>query len=257
MPLDYVSLTEISGDDVTREQVDRLARRYHWAGDYCEGKDVLEAACGAGQGVGYLLAKARTFVAGDYSEKLLEIARSHYGERVEFRRFDAQDMPFSDDSFDVVLLFEALYYIPDLTRFFSECRRVLRPGGMLLLATANKDLFDFNPSPHSHRYLGVAELHQELGSLGFEVTCFGDTPVQSVSTRQRVLRPVKAVASRLGLIPDSMAAKKLLKRFVFGNLVPMPPEITDETAVRVPPAPLAPGVADRDHKVIYCAALLT
>ncbi len=51
---DYVSVTEIAGDDVTQEQIDRLCNRYYWAGQYCAGKDVVETACGSGQGLGYL-----------------------------------------------------------------------------------------------------------------------------------------------------------------------------------------------------------
>ena len=253
---DFVALTEISGDEVTTEQVGRLARRYYWAGDFCVGKDVLEAACGAGQGVGYLASRAQSLTAGDYSNSLLEIARAHYGPRLQFRQFDAQEIPFLDQSFDVVILFEALYYLPNAELFFMECRRVLRPGGMLLIATANKDLFDFNPSPRSYRYLGVAELHRELAATGFDVKCFGDTPLSSVSVRQRLLRPIKAVAARCGLIPESMAAKKLLKRFVFGGLVAMPAEITEGTAPKRAPKALEAGIPDRAHKVIFCAATL-
>ena len=51
---DYISVTEIAGDDVTQEQVDRLCNRYYWAASYCQDKDVVEAACGSGQGLGYL-----------------------------------------------------------------------------------------------------------------------------------------------------------------------------------------------------------
>lgn len=254
MPTDFFDLTEIAGDEVSSEQVERICRRYYWAGDFCRGKDVLEVACGTGQGVGYLGGLARSIVAGDYSERILEVARRHYGGRYEFRQFDAQSLPFGDAAFDVVLIFEALYYVPDASRFFHEARRVLRPGGTLLVATANKDLFDFNPSPHSTRYLGVRELGEELGALGFEVRCFGDTAVEAVSARQRVLRPIKALAARLGLIPRSMQAKKLLKRLVFGRLVTMPPEITEGMAPRVPPTPLAPAEPDRRFKVLLCAA---
>ena len=254
VPTDFVPLTEVSGDDVTTEQVQRMARRYYWAGDYCTGRDVLEVACGPGQGVGYISSVARSVKAGDYSESLLGVARRHYGDRFEFLRFDAQQLPFPAGSFDVVIMFEALYYIPDLHRFFHECKRVLRPGGTLLIATANKDLFDFQPSPHSYRYLGVVELHSELIAYGFDVRCFGDTPVGSIGGRQRVLRPIKALAARLGLIPRSMNAKKLLKRWVFGGLITMPPEVTSETAAKVPPTSLDPLAPDRVHKVIFCAA---
>ena len=43
---DYLSVTEISGDEVTKEQIDRLCNRYYWAGRYCKGRDVVEVACG-------------------------------------------------------------------------------------------------------------------------------------------------------------------------------------------------------------------
>ena len=256
MTTDFLSVTEVAGDDATTEQVERHARRYYWAGEYCRGKDVLEVACGTGQGVGYLASLARSIVAGDYSKRLLEIARQHYGGRFEFREFDAHHMPFADAAFDAVLIFEALYYIADAERFFAECRRVLRPGGVLLVASANKDLFDFNPSPQSTRYFGVAELSEALNRHGFTPTFFGDTPVGEVSVRQKILRPIKAAAARLGLIPKTMAGKKLLKRLVFGHLVKMPAEILADTATRVPPTPLTSGRPDRDHKVIFCAATL-
>jgi SAM-dependent methyltransferase len=252
----FTSITELAGDAVTSEQVDRICRRYYWAGQYCRGKDVLEVACGTGQGIGYLSRLARSIEAGDYSEPILQIARKHYGARFAFRQFDAQAMPFEARRFDVIIIFEALYYIPDVAKFFAECARVLRPGGTLLVATANKDLFDFNPSPHSFRYLGVAELSHELGQLGFSPTFFGDTPVGSVSLRQRVLRPVKKAAVAMGFMPRTNDGKKLLKRLVFGKLVPMPAEIGDQTGAHVAPAPLPPGQPDRDHKVIFCAARL-
>lgn len=257
MATDYVALTEIAGDEVSAEQVERIARRYYWAASYSAGKDVLEAACGTGQGLGLLSSVAHSLTAGDYSEAILDVARRHYDKRVSLRRFDAQDMPFADGAFDVVILFEALYYLADVDRFFKECRRVLRPGGHLLIASANKDLFDFTPSAHTHRYLGVVELESELAALGFDVACFGDTPIGSVSRRQRLLRPVKMAASRLGLIPESMKAKKLLKRFVFGGLVTMPAEIDATTAPAVPPVRLASNAPDTAHKVIFCAARRT
>jgi len=88
MGKDYVSVTEIAGDEVTQEQVDRLCNRYYWVGQYCSGKDVVEAACGSGQGVGYLAGIARSLEAGDYSDELLPIARQHYGKRIALRQIN-------------------------------------------------------------------------------------------------------------------------------------------------------------------------
>jgi len=109
---DYISVTEVAGDEVTQEQIDRLCNRYYWAGQYCTSKDVVEAACGTGQGSGYLAGIARSLEAGDFSEEILSVARRHYGKRIQLRRFDAQEMPFEDKSKDVIILFEAIYYIP-------------------------------------------------------------------------------------------------------------------------------------------------
>ena len=226
MAKDYVSVTEIAGDEVTQEQIDRLCNRYYWAGEYCADKDVVEAACGSGQGLGYLSGIARSLEAGDYSDEILAIARRHYEKRINLRQFDGQDMPFADNSKDVIILFEAIYYIPDAELFVRECGRVLRPdGGKVLIATANKDLYDFNPSPHTYKYYGVVELNELFTRHGFKADFFGYMAVGDVSMRQRVLRPVKKLAVTLGIMPKTTGGKKWLKRIVFGGLVEMPVEI--------------------------------
>jgi len=256
MTSDFTDVTELAGEPVSQEQVQRLCNRYYWAARYCAEKTVLEVACGAGQGLGYLAGVAKSITAGDYSDQVLAIARRHYDGRLPLERFDAQNLPFPDRSFDVVILFEAIYYLPAPERFVQECRRVLRPLGRLLIVTANKDLYDFNPSPHSRRYFGVPELNRLLSEQGFNAEFFGDTPVDRITWRQRLLRPVKLLAVRGGLMPKTMMGKALLKRLVFGRLVSMPAEIRDGLAEIQAPTHLTGDAADRRHKVIYCAATL-
>ena len=284
MDNDYISVTEIAGDEVTQEQIDRMCNRYYWAGQHCAGKDVVEVACGTGQGLGYLAGISSSLEAGDYSDEILSIAREHYGERIALKQFDAQDMQFADGSKDVIILFEAIYYIPDAEKFVSECKRVLRPGYKVLIATANKDLYDFNPSPHSYRYYGVVELQDLFARHGFKTEFFGDTPVGNVSMRQMVLRPIKKLVVVLGIMPKSMAGKKFLKKIMFGNLVRMPAEIgpqidgdlkskkddpqiiqieqkkEDEPVLYrgryVEPDKISSEGANTSHKVIYCVATL-
>jgi ubiquinone/menaquinone biosynthesis C-methylase UbiE len=55
-------------------------------------------------------------------------------ERVDTRESDAEELPFEDDSFDLVLGHAILHHIPHLDRAFSEFLRVLRPGGQLVFA---------------------------------------------------------------------------------------------------------------------------
>lgn len=253
---DFLDVTELSGDEVSREQVERMWHRYVWAGAYCKDRDVIEAACGTGQGLGYLSQVACSLVGGDYSQAMVDRVKAHYGDRVHVIRFDAQQMPFPDRTADVILLFEALYYIPSAEAFVKEARRVLRPGGRVLIATANKDLYDFNPSPYSHRYYGAAELTALFQAQGFRVELAGMTRVDVLPLRQRLLRPIKGVASRFNLIPDTMAGKKILKRLVFGGLVIMPAEITAEMFAYTAPEPIPIDRADTVHKVLYCVATL-
>ncbi|MFQ5597618.1 MAG: hypothetical protein ACE5GK_06155, partial [Nitrospiria bacterium] len=122
------------------------------------------------------------------------------------------------------------------------------------IATANKDLYDFNPSPHSHRYFGVVELEKLFSEQRFSVECFGSAPVDAVSLRQRLLRPVKKLAVHSGLMPKTANGKKFLKKLVFGKLVTMPAEIEEGMVPYEPPVQLPLGRPDRRHKVIYCAA---
>jgi ubiquinone/menaquinone biosynthesis C-methylase UbiE len=250
----YLDVTELSGDEVTQEQVERMCHRYYWAGSYSRGKDVLECACGSGQGLGYLQGIALSFKAGDFSNELLERARKHYCQRIDLRQFDAQKMPFSDSVYDVIILFEAIYYLPDARLFVNECCRVLRKGGKVLIASANKDLFDFNPSPFTYKYYGVSEFKKLFEEAGFFVECYGNTPIDAVSWRQKIFRPIKMVFSKLGFMPKSMAAKKIFKRLVFGKLVSMPAEIKDGMFVYNPPIKISVDQPDKKHKVIYCVA---
>lgn len=251
----FVGITEIEGQRVSREQLYRTCHRYHWAASFCKERDVLEVACGSGPGLGLLSDHARSLSAGDIAPELLECVRTSYGDSITVKPFSAELLPFADESFDIVLLFEALYYIPRSEIFFTEAGRVLRAGGRLLIVTANKDLFDFTASPFSQRYLGVAELTVELDAAGFRPTFGGLIDTRTVSIRQRILRPIKFVASRLHLIPKTMHGKAWLKRLFFGEMTSMPGDIRDIPIEYNSPTPLPAGKADTVHKVIYCEAI--
>ena len=254
---DFTTVTEISGDEVSTEQIERMAHRYIWAADYCRDKDVAEVACGSGQGLARLKAVSRTLYAGDIMPALVTQAKAHYGDTVQILQMDAHALPFPRHSLDVVLLFEAIYYLKDPAQFIKECRRVLRPHGVVLIATANKDLYDFNPSPYSYSYFGVVELQQLFSSAGFACCFFGNVPVEKISVRQRMFRPIKAAAVRLHLIPKTMAGKKLFKRLMFGKLKPMPPEINGTWLESYkPPQTLDSRVPNHTYKTIYLAAVL-
>ena len=251
---DYTQVTEVTGEPVSREQVERMLTRYHWARGYIKNREVLELACGSGQGLGYLAHAAKRMVGGDYSAPLLRIAGNYYKDRIPLLCLDAQVIPFRDQSFDVVLLYEAIYYLLDREAFARECYRVLRPEGLLLVCTANKDLPDFNPSPYSFSYPNPPEFVQLLCPLGFQVECFADSPVDYGNRKQKILAGIKKTMVRFDLMPKTMAGKRIFKRLVFGKLVPLPPELTEDMGPPPNPNPISCERKDTIHRVLFALA---
>lgn len=253
----FTDVTEMAGDEISGEQLQRMLDRYDWASQYCDGKDVVEVACGSGQGLGYLARHAKSVIGGDISDDVLAPARAYYGSDIKIDTIDAMSLPYADNSADTVLMFEALYYVPDAAKFFEEAARILRPGGHLLIVSANRDLYDFNPSPYSHVYYSLQMLNDALPKYGFEIVeTAGGTPLDKVSLKQKILRPVKRVVVSLGLMPKTMAGKKLLKRLVFGEMVKMPVELTPDMGTAVKPDPVPADKPCMTYKVIYAAARL-
>ncbi len=233
-----------------------LFTRYHLAASVSSGKDVLEVACGPGLGLGYLLKTARVLVGGDYDEVLLRHAQSHYRNGVRLLRLDASALPFVDRSFDVVVLFEAVYYLERPEEALREAHRVLRTGGTLLVCTANKDWAGFNPSPFAYRYFSAPEMYTLLRTCGFVPQLYGGFPAAAMSLRDRVLSTVRRLAVAFHLIPGTMKGKELLKKLVYGKLMPLPHEVRDAMAPLSPLVPL-PGTARAPRfKVLYAVARL-
>ncbi len=101
----------------------------------------LEIGCGTGyfslnlMQAGVISSLTCTDIAPGMVEALnANAARLGLSERVRGIRADAEALPFPDDSFDLVLGHAVLHHLPDLDRAFSEFRRVLRPGGLVVFA---------------------------------------------------------------------------------------------------------------------------
>ena len=108
------------------------------AADLKPGQRVLDVASGNGNAA---LAAARRFsdVTGvDYVPMLLEEARKRAeaeGLTIDFQEGDAEDLPFEEASFDVVLSTLGVMFAPDQRKAASELLRVVRPGGTIGLAS--------------------------------------------------------------------------------------------------------------------------
>ncbi len=97
--------------------------------------EVLEIAVGTGRNIPFYPEGVR-LTGIELSPKMLDLARRRareLGREADLRVGDAHNLPFSDASFDTVVVTLALCTIPDDRRALAEAARVLRPGGQLLL----------------------------------------------------------------------------------------------------------------------------
>ncbi|HEX6676015.1 MAG TPA: class I SAM-dependent methyltransferase [Actinomycetes bacterium] len=97
--------------------------------------DVLEVAIGTGRNLPHYPTDVR-LTRVEFSPAMLELARrraEELGRQVDLRLGDAQALELPDDSFDAVVCTLSLCAIPDERRAIGEMKRVLRPGGRLLL----------------------------------------------------------------------------------------------------------------------------
>ena len=142
---------------------------YEFARNYSGDRSVLD--CGAGEGYGpALLAESATHVVGlDYSAEAAQYANRKYGPEhtnLRFLQGDASRLPFSDGSFDVICCFQVLEHLDDGPGFLFEARRVLKPGGQLILTTPNRLWAGTGPNPHHVLEYSADEL-QELMEIVF------------------------------------------------------------------------------------------
>jgi len=251
MVIDYTTVSEVPGVGASSEQMRMAYTRYAWAASFCDGKEVLDVGCGVGQGLGYLAKRTRRVVGGDYTERLLQLAQSHYGKKMPLVRLDAHALPFRARSFDVIILCEVIYYLSQPELFLEECLRLLRVGGLLLICTVNRECSGFNPSPFSTRYFSVRELSELLQKYQFQVESYVAFPVARGSAKDVVVSLVERIAVAFRLMPKTMKGKELLKRIFFGKLIPLTAELENGMVEYALPVPIPHDSPTAQHKVLY------
>jgi SAM-dependent methyltransferase len=92
---------------------------------------------------------------------------------VEMRHGNLAELPLPDGDVDVVVNFQVIEHLWDQGQFVAECRRVLRPSGVLLMSTPNRITFspgrDTPINPFHTRELNADELTELLTNAGFSV----------------------------------------------------------------------------------------
>jgi SAM-dependent methyltransferase len=145
---------------------------YEFALPLVVGKRVLEVGCGEGYGTALLATRAAAVIGVDYDAVTIAHCGRTYPQ-AHFVRANLAALPFASRSIDVVATLQVIEHVWNAGEFIRECRRVLRPGALLLVTTPNRLTFSpgldepVNPF-HVHEYV-AAELTALLVRNGFTI----------------------------------------------------------------------------------------
>jgi SAM-dependent methyltransferase len=176
-----VSAAEHLANDQTSELWGEHRSRYRFAAQFAAGRRVLDVASGAGFGLQMLRQAGASPLGLDYDAAALREVR-----RIEpaahLVHADATRLPLATHSLDLVVSFETLEHVPDARAMALEIRRVLKPGGRLVLSTPNRA---FGPPEHHTgnpfhiREFTASELGDLLHEVFDEVELYGQRPSEA------------------------------------------------------------------------------
>ncbi len=156
---------EFTGERFTPECVREIwyehYHRYAFAQPIARGRRVLDAACGEGYGSALVASAAASVLGLDVSGQAIAHARARYVQPK--LRFDQADVTALDHlpaaSFDLILSFETLEHLHAQETMLQGFRRLLAPGGLLLVSTPDKRNYTDIPQFHNEHH--VRELYRE------------------------------------------------------------------------------------------------
>jgi ubiquinone/menaquinone biosynthesis C-methylase UbiE len=168
--------------------------RYRWASRLVKDKSVLDCACGTGYGLEmYAKAGATTITGVDIDAGAVELAQSRYGSTVTVKQGDLRKLPVEDDSFDIVTCFETIEHIDGAEKGIAELRRVLKPGGFLVISSPNPDVYvghtehhvrEFRPSELTElvgTYFAATAVYEQRAWLGSSIVADAGKPTDELA----------------------------------------------------------------------------
>jgi SAM-dependent methyltransferase len=180
--------------------------RYRFARQLVQpGMRVLDVACGAGFGLQMLLGAGACAVGVDLQAAALAEAR-RAAPRARLVRADGLRLPLPDRAIELIVSFETIEHVPDAAALVAELRRVIRPGGCLVVSTPNR-AFRATANPFHVREFTGPELRELL------LTCFAQVELYGQRVSQHYRYVPFLLVERSGR--PSELAWKLLNRLPF------------------------------------------
>jgi 2-polyprenyl-3-methyl-5-hydroxy-6-metoxy-1,4-benzoquinol methylase len=166
--IDHDRIAEVYEGTVGSREFQQVSRRrIHWMCAQVGGPDVLDVGCSQGIASILLAREGHRVIGIDREHEPIRAARERLDqeeaqvrERVEFRVGEGRAVGFPDGSFDAVLLGEVLEHQLDPGKLLDEARRVLRPGGRIVITTP----YGIHPYPDHKEPLHLSALLERLSA---------------------------------------------------------------------------------------------
>lgn len=184
------------------------------AGDVA-GRRILDAGCGSGPLFAALRDRGAVMTGFDRSTAMLELARRRLGDGADLRVADlGKPLPFPDSAFDDVVVSLVLHYLEDWSAPLAELRRVLRPGGRLILSVNHPMLLKLlRPDTDYFATSQWSEEHSFNGQAG--VLTYWHRPLHAMTDaftaagfRTAVISEPPPAPSARELFPDALPADR-------------------------------------------------
>jgi tocopherol O-methyltransferase len=138
-------------------QIDLIEELLQWA-EVTEAAHILDVGCGIGGSTLYLADRFKAMATGitlsPVQAKRADERAREAGIAAHFQVADALQMPFADNSFDLVWSLESGEHMPDKSKFLQECQRVLKPGGTFIFVTwCHRETVDRPLTPDETKHL--------------------------------------------------------------------------------------------------------
>lgn len=163
--------------------------RYLFAARFVKGLDIVDCACGVGEGTAlFAQSGARTVQAFDLSEYAVATTRENCRSfpNVSVAKADALHLPLADQCADIFISLETFEHLPDQASFLKEAHRLLKPGGTFICSTPNRRVYnpgqglDARPWNRFHlREYETAEFAKILGERFSHIELYGQNPVSN------------------------------------------------------------------------------
>lgn len=134
--------------------------RYAMACELAQQKTVLDIACGEGYGSRLLAQHAKDVTGVDIDQPSIEEATKKYaGDNIRFIQADVRKTALPDHTYDLVVSFETLEHIAEHETFLHEIKRLLKPGGRLIISTPDKK--EYSDKPNYRNPFHIKELYRQ------------------------------------------------------------------------------------------------